>query len=60
MGGVNVIKDQGVRAPLPPFTEEHEELRDHGGKKNPQGVLLGFDHAGRGYTMMEDWKAPTP
>jgi ketosteroid isomerase-like protein len=30
----------------------------HGGKKNPQGDLLGFDHAGRGYTMLEDWKAP--
>ena len=26
----------------------------HGGKKNPQGDLLGFDHAGRGYTMLED------
>jgi ketosteroid isomerase-like protein len=25
----------------------------HGGKKNPQGDLLGFDHAGRGYTMLE-------
>ena len=23
----------------------------HGNKKNPQGDLLGFDHAGRGYTM---------
>ena len=31
----------------------------HGGKKNPQGDLLGFDHEGRGYTMLEDWKAPT-
>jgi ketosteroid isomerase-like protein len=30
----------------------------HGGKKNPQGDLLGFDHEGRGYTMPEDWKAP--
>lgn len=30
----------------------------HGGKKNPQGDLLGFDHSGRGYTMLEDWKAP--
>lgn len=30
----------------------------HGGKKNPQGDLLGFDHAGRGYTMLADWKAP--
>jgi len=30
----------------------------HGGKKNPQGDLLGFDHKDRGYTMLEDWKAP--
>ena len=30
----------------------------HGGKKNPQGDLLGFDHAGRGYTMMDDWRPP--
>ena len=30
----------------------------HGGKKNPQGDLLGFDHADRGYTMLADWKAP--
>ncbi len=30
----------------------------HGGRKNPQGDLLGFDHKGRGYTMPEDWKAP--
>ena len=30
----------------------------HGGKKNPQGDLLGFDHEERGYTMLEDWKAP--
>jgi ketosteroid isomerase-like protein len=30
----------------------------HGGKKNPQGDLLGFDHRGRGHTMLEDWKAP--
>ena len=30
----------------------------HGGKKNPQGDLLGFDHEGRGYTMLEDWEAP--
>ncbi|MFN8161580.1 MAG: nuclear transport factor 2 family protein [Solirubrobacterales bacterium] len=30
----------------------------HGGKKNPQGDLLGFDHAGRGHTMLEDWRAP--
>jgi len=25
----------------------------HGGPKNPSGNLLGFDHAGRGYTMLE-------
>jgi ketosteroid isomerase-like protein len=30
----------------------------HGGKKNPQGDLLGFDHTGRGYRMLEDWEAP--
>ncbi len=24
----------------------------HGGPKNPQGNLLGFDHEGRGYTML--------
>ena len=30
----------------------------HGDRKNPQGDLLGFDHAGRGYTTMEDWEAP--
>jgi ketosteroid isomerase-like protein len=30
----------------------------HGGRKNPQGDLLGFDHASRGYTMLEDWRAP--
>ena len=26
----------------------------HGDAKNPQGDLLGFDHAGRGYTMLEN------
>jgi ketosteroid isomerase-like protein len=31
----------------------------HGGRKNPQGDLLGFDHEGRGHTMLADWKAPT-
>jgi ketosteroid isomerase-like protein len=31
----------------------------HGNKKNPQGDLLGFDHEGRGYTMLEDWKPPS-
>jgi ketosteroid isomerase-like protein len=30
----------------------------HGGKKNPQGDLLGFDHRGRGYTMLADWQPP--
>jgi ketosteroid isomerase-like protein len=30
----------------------------HGGKKNPQGDLLGFDHEGRGYRMLADWQAP--
>jgi ketosteroid isomerase-like protein len=30
----------------------------HGGKKNPQGDLLGFDHGGRGYRMLIDWEAP--
>jgi SnoaL-like domain len=27
----------------------------HSDKKNPKGDLLGFDHAGRGYTMLEQW-----
>ena len=30
----------------------------HGGKKNPQGDLRGFDHEGRGYRMLADWEAP--
>ena len=30
----------------------------HGDKKNPEGDLLGFDHAGRGYTTLEEWKPP--
>jgi ketosteroid isomerase-like protein len=30
----------------------------HGDAKNPTGDLLGFDHAGRGYTTMADWRAP--
>jgi ketosteroid isomerase-like protein len=30
----------------------------HGGRKNPQGDLLGFDHEGRGYRMLADWEAP--
>ncbi|MGN6258295.1 MAG: nuclear transport factor 2 family protein [Solirubrobacterales bacterium] len=30
----------------------------HGGRKNPQGDLLGFDHERRGYRMLEDWQAP--
>jgi hypothetical protein len=28
---MTVIKDTGERAPLPPFGEEHEELRETGG-----------------------------
>ena len=31
----------------------------HGNKKNPQGDLLGFDHKGRGHTMLEDWQPPS-
>jgi ketosteroid isomerase-like protein len=31
----------------------------HGDKKNPQGDLLGFDHAARGHTTMEGWKPPS-
>ena len=30
----------------------------HGGPKNPQGDLLGFDHGGRGHRLLEDWQAP--
>src|SRR3954452_2960655 len=30
----------------------------HGGRKNPQGDLLGFDHEGRGYKVLADWQAP--
>jgi len=30
----------------------------HGGKKNPQGDLLGFDHEGRGYRVLAAWEAP--
>ena len=30
----------------------------HGGRKNPQGDLLGFDHEGRGYRMLSEWEAP--
>jgi hypothetical protein len=25
---MNIVKDSGERAPLPPFTEEHQELRE--------------------------------
>ena len=32
----------------------------HGDAKNPQGDLLGFDHAGRGHTTLADWRAPHP
>jgi ketosteroid isomerase-like protein len=31
----------------------------HGDHRNPQGDLLGFDHAGRGYTKLEDWRPPS-
>lgn len=31
----------------------------HGDAKNPRGDLLGFDFAGRGYTTMDDWHAPS-
>lgn len=30
----------------------------HGDGKNPQGDLLGFDHAGRGHTTLDDWRPP--
>ncbi len=30
----------------------------HGDAKNPSGDLLGFDHQGRGYTTLEDWRPP--
>jgi hypothetical protein len=30
----------------------------HGNGKNPEGNLLGFDHAGRGHTTLKDWRAP--
>ena len=34
-----------------------EEVRayHHSDQKNRQGDLLGFDHAGRGYTLLEQW-----
>jgi ketosteroid isomerase-like protein len=37
-----------------------EEVRayHHGDRGNPQGDLLGFDHAARGHTTMDDWRAP--
>lgn len=31
----------------------------HGDPKNPEGNLLGFDFAGRGYTMLEGKRGPT-
>jgi SnoaL-like domain len=31
---------------------------EHGDRKNLQDDLLGFDHEGRGYRMLEDWQAP--
>jgi ketosteroid isomerase-like protein len=30
----------------------------HGDRKNPRGDLLGFDFGERGYTTMDQWKAP--
>jgi hypothetical protein len=30
----------------------------HGDSRNPRGDLLGFDFADRGYTTMDDWRAP--
>jgi len=30
----------------------------HGDAKNPRGDLLGFDFEKRGYTTMDDWRAP--
>jgi len=30
----------------------------HGDAKNPRGDLLGFDFHGRGYTTLDDWRAP--
>lgn len=30
----------------------------HGDRKNPEGNLLGFDHADRGHTTLDDWRAP--
>jgi ketosteroid isomerase-like protein len=30
----------------------------HGDARNPQGDLLGFDHAGRGHTTLDDLKPP--
>jgi ketosteroid isomerase-like protein len=32
----------------------------HGDRRNPQGDLLGFDHEGRGYTTLDDWRPPLP
>ena len=30
----------------------------HGDAKNPQGDLLGFDHAARGHTLLTDRQTP--
>ena len=30
----------------------------HGDRRNPQGDLLGFDHAGRGHTTLDRWRPP--
>ena len=32
----------------------------HGDRKNPQRDLLGFDHAERGYTTLDDRSSPSP
>ena len=29
-----------------------------GTRRTREGDLLGFDHAGRGYTTLDDWKPP--
>jgi ketosteroid isomerase-like protein len=30
----------------------------HGDKRNPEGNLLGFDHAGHGHTTLDQWQPP--
>ena len=31
----------------------------HGDRKNPEGNLLGFDHAERGHTTLAEWRPPS-